>query len=110
MPQPVGRFDQLRIGEVDLDELMQLGERRLNMLRSFNAREGFDRSQDVLPKKINKALTGGKSDGYFVSPEEIEQAKDWYYAMAGWDVPTGRPTRSKLEELELGWVADELGL
>jgi aldehyde:ferredoxin oxidoreductase len=96
--------------EVSLDELMRLGERRLNMLRSFNAREGFDRSQDVLPKKLNKALTGGKSDGLLVTQEEIEQAKDWYYAMAGWDVATGSPTRAKLEELGLGWVADELGL
>ncbi len=40
---------------------------------------------------------------------EVEQAKDWYYAMAGWDVATGTPTREKLEELELGWVAEILG-
>jgi aldehyde:ferredoxin oxidoreductase len=96
--------------DVSLDELMRLGERRLNMLRAFNAREGIDRSRDTLPKKLNKALTGGKSDGLFVTQEEIEQAKDWYYAMAGWDVSTGTPTRPKLEELDLGWVADELGL
>lgn len=96
--------------EVSLDELMRLGERRLNMLRAFNAREGIDRAQDMLPKKIYKALEGGRSDGLFVTREEIEQAKDWYYEMAGWDIPTGRPTRAKLEELEIGWVADELGL
>jgi aldehyde:ferredoxin oxidoreductase len=96
--------------EVSLDELMRLGERRLNMLRAFNAREGIDRGQDTLPKKLNKALTGGKSDGLLVTNEEVEQAKDWYYAMAGWDVSTGTPTRAKLEELELGWLADELGL
>jgi hypothetical protein len=29
--------------------------------------------------------------------------------MAGWD-ENGRPTRGKLEELALGWVADELKL
>jgi hypothetical protein len=29
--------------------------------------------------------------------------------MAGWDVATGNPTRAKLEELELGWIADQLG-
>jgi len=29
--------------------------------------------------------------------------------MAGWD-EDGRPTRARLEELALGWVADELGL
>ena len=91
---------------VDVDELMRLGERRLNLLRAYNAREGFDRTADTLPKKMQKALTGGKSDGLLVTPEEIEAAKDAYYAMAGWDMATGTPTRAKLEELELGWVAD----
>jgi aldehyde:ferredoxin oxidoreductase len=43
-----------------------------------------------------------------VTQEEVEQAKDWYYAMAGWDVATGVPTRARLEGLELGWVADLL--
>ena len=96
--------------EVDVDELQQVGERRLNLLRAFNAREGIGREADVLPKKLHKALVGGKSDGYIVTEEEIEQAKDWYYAMSGWEISTGTPTRAKLEELELGWVADELQL
>jgi hypothetical protein len=30
--------------------------------------------------------------------------------MSGWEVATGMPTRAKLEELQLAWVADELGL
>jgi hypothetical protein len=30
--------------------------------------------------------------------------------MCGWEVETGNPTRWKLEELGLGWVADELKL
>jgi aldehyde:ferredoxin oxidoreductase len=94
--------------EVSVDELMRVGERRLNLLRAYNAREGIGREADVLPKKMQQALVGGKSDGLVVSTDEVEQAKDWYYAMAGWDVATGRPMRAKLEELELGWVADLL--
>lgn len=96
--------------EVDVEELQRVGERRLNMLRAFNAREGFGREADVLPKKLKQALVGGKSDGLFVTDEELEQAKDWYYAMSGWNVHTGAPTAAKLEELELGWVAETLGL
>ena len=94
--------------EVDVEELMRVGERRLNLLRSYNALEGFDRGADVLPKKMHKALTGGKSDGLLVTAEEVEAAKDAYYALAGWDVATGTPMRSTLERLELGWVADLL--
>ena len=53
---------------------------------------------------------GGKSDGLLVTEAEVEQAKDWYYAQSGWDVATGKPTRAKLEQLDLAWVADELAL
>jgi aldehyde:ferredoxin oxidoreductase len=96
--------------DVDLSELMTAGERRLNLMRAFNAREGLDRDADKLPKKMSKALVGGASDGVTVTVDEVEKAKDTYYAMAGWDVATGTPKRDKLEELGLEWVADELGL
>jgi aldehyde:ferredoxin oxidoreductase len=95
---------------VSLWELMKIGERRLNLMRAFNAREGFGREDDKLPKKLSKALVGGPSDGIAVTVEELETAKDTYYAMAGWDVATGTPTRAKLEELGLAWVAEELAL
>ncbi len=92
---------------VSLWELMKVGERRLNLLRAFNAREGVGREADRLPPKLTQPLSGGKSDGVFVTAKEVEQAKDLYYAMAGWDVQTGMPTRAKLEELGLSWVAEE---
>lgn len=94
--------------DVTLDELMEVGKRRLNMLRAFNAREGLDREADRLPGKFWRALRGGASDGIALTPEEIEQAKDTYYALAGWDVSTGNPTRETLTGLGLGWVADLL--
>ena len=94
--------------ETSVDDVLMVGKRRLNLLRAFNAREGFTREQDVLPKKLGQALKGGRSDGIALHPEELEQAKDHYYAMAGWDVATGTPTRRTLESLDLGWVADML--
>ncbi len=90
--------------DVTIDELQQIGERRLNMLRAFNAREGAGRDRDTLPKKLFKPLKGGKSDGRLVKPEELEFALNTYYEMAGWDKATGMPTKGKLEELGLGWV------
>ncbi len=95
--------------QVSLWELMKVGERRLNMMRAFNAREGFTREQDTLPPKLAQPKVGGPSDGFAVDPAELERAKDIYYAMCGWD-EQGVPTRAKLEELSLGWVADALGL
>jgi aldehyde:ferredoxin oxidoreductase len=97
--------------DVSLYELMKVGERRLNMMRAFNAREGIGREADTLPKKFfTRPLKGGKSDGYVIDRDEWQQAVDSYYAMCGWDVQTGYPTRAKLESLGIGWVANEIGL
>ena len=43
---------------VTVDELQEVGARRLNLFRTFNAREGLDRKADKLPKKFFKALKG----------------------------------------------------
>jgi aldehyde:ferredoxin oxidoreductase len=94
--------------EVSVGEILKVGERRLNLLRAFNAREGFTRADDKLPKKMYQALKGGASDGIALTEEELETAKDQYYQMSGWDVATGTPQRPKLEELGLKWVADML--
>jgi aldehyde:ferredoxin oxidoreductase len=93
-----------------LFELQKLGERRLNLLRAFNAREGLSRKDDVLPKKLFEGLEGGPTDGWKLECHQLEEALDTYYAMCGWEVDTGNPARWKLEELGLGWVADELRL
>ncbi len=94
--------------DVSLFEIMKVGERRLNLLRAFNAREGIGREEDHFTKRLHEALKGGVSDGLAVTPEELEAAKDLYYEMAGWDVKTGMPKRAKLVELGLGWVAEQL--
>ncbi|MBK9711371.1 MAG: aldehyde ferredoxin oxidoreductase family protein [Kouleothrix sp.] len=92
-----------------IDDVQRIGRRRLNMLRAFNAREGLSREQDTLPKRMFKEpLQGGKSNGIALDRAELEAALDSYYAMAGWDVATGTPTRATLESLDLGWIADQL--
>ena len=92
--------------DVTVDELLEVGKRRLNMLQAFNAREGFTRADDTLPKKMYQPLKGGASDGVHLTEEELETAKDIYYEMAGWDVESGTPTKEKLTELGLGWIVE----
>ncbi len=94
--------------DVSVEELQAVGERSVNLQRAFNAREGFTRENDTLPKKLAKGLKGGRSDGFNYTPKQLETAKDAYYAHSGWDVATGTPTREKLTELGLDWVADLL--
>ncbi|MFN2185177.1 MAG: aldehyde ferredoxin oxidoreductase family protein [Anaerolineae bacterium] len=93
--------------DITVQELLTAGERAVNMMRAFNAREGFTRAEDKLPPKLFKPLEGGPSDGIAITEEEVSSALSTYYAMCGWD-SEGRPTRAKLEELGLAWVADAL--
>ena len=46
--------------------------------------------------------------GRFVDRKKFEEFKTLYYKLEGWDTTTGYPTRSTLESLELGNIADEL--
>jgi len=91
--------------DFSLDELMAVGERRLNMMRAFNAREGIGRAADQLPKKFYKALQGtGPTAGVALTEEEMKAAVDTYYELSGWDKATGNPTPETLKRLELDWV------
>ncbi|MCK5421398.1 MAG: aldehyde ferredoxin oxidoreductase C-terminal domain-containing protein, partial [Deltaproteobacteria bacterium] len=93
--------------EIDLKEYLKAGERTVCVQRAFNAREGFDRKDDTLPKRILKEpIKGGKYDGQRI--ENLDAMLDEYYQESGFDIKTGWPTRGKLEELGLKAVADEL--
>jgi aldehyde:ferredoxin oxidoreductase len=91
--------------DFDVDELMEIGERRLNLMRAFNAREGIGRREDRLPDKFFRPLTGtGPTAGVALDRAEIEGALDEYYRLAGWDGSTGNPTPDTLARLGLEWA------
>jgi aldehyde:ferredoxin oxidoreductase len=84
---------------VTVEELLTVGERRLNLLRAFNAREGIGRAADRLPEKMFQPLQGGASAGIALEEAEFAAALETYYDLAGWDAQTGAPTKEKLESL-----------
>ncbi len=89
---------------ITVEELMAVGERRLNLFRIFNAREGLDRKDDKLPKKFFKALKGtGPTAGIALTHEEVESAIDEYYKLAGW-TNNGIPTVETMERLDIAWA------
>lgn len=94
--------------DVSVDELMAVGSRRLNLMRTFNAREGLDRKADKLPKKFFKALQGeGPTAGIALGKAEIDTAIDQYYELAGW-TNDGVPTAATLKKHELDWAVEYL--
>jgi aldehyde:ferredoxin oxidoreductase len=61
--------------DVTVDDIQQLGRRRLNLMRAYNAREGLTRDHDTLPKKLfAQPLSGGRSDGIVLDPAELDAA------------------------------------
>jgi len=94
--------------DVNIDELMKTGERIFNLCRAFNVREGITRKDDTLPKRFTEPLPEGPYKGQAYSREELEKMLEYYYELRGWDKETGIPTREKLEELGLEYVAKEL--
>ncbi|MFQ6057825.1 MAG: aldehyde ferredoxin oxidoreductase family protein [Anaerolineae bacterium] len=95
--------------DVDIWELLRVGERAATMARAFNAREGFTRQDDTLPQRFFQPFTHGSSDrGTPLSRQAFEEAKETYYKMMGWDPTTGIPTADRLRELDIGWMAAEL--
>jgi aldehyde:ferredoxin oxidoreductase len=91
-----------------IDELMKTGERIINLCRAFNVREGITRKDDKLPKRFSEPLPEGPYKGEAFSEDVFERMLTQLYELRGWNEKTGVPTRKKLEELELGYVADDL--
>jgi aldehyde:ferredoxin oxidoreductase len=88
-----------------LDSLLHIGECIWNLKRAFNCRLGLTRADDTLPHLLLQPLPEGGTQGHV---PDLELMLKEYYQARGWDWETGKPSREKLEELGLGWVAEEL--
>jgi aldehyde:ferredoxin oxidoreductase len=93
------------------EEIQKVGERVNNLAKAFNVREGFTRADDTFPERLmTEPLKAGNSKGQMISKEDLDTMLDEYYSLRGWDVKTGMPTREKLTDLRLEYVADALNL
>jgi aldehyde:ferredoxin oxidoreductase len=92
--------------EYSLDELIQCGERIMNLERAIIVREGFRREDDTLPyRMMNEPTDTGHPP---LDKETWDFMLDEYYEKRCWDVKTAIPTRKKLAELGLEAVTKEL--
>jgi len=89
-------------------ELLKAGERGVTMARVFNLREGLSRKDDTLPERMKTHFVTGPINEEPIDPEVLEEALNIFYGMMGWDPETGVPTRAKLQELDIEWVAEHL--
>ena len=83
-------------------DLLLAAERVINLERMVNARLGFDRKDDTLPRRfLEERAPDGRGEGEVV---DLAVALDSYYESMGWDPKTGLPTREKLASLGLDWL------
>ncbi|MCF6461179.1 aldehyde ferredoxin oxidoreductase C-terminal domain-containing protein, partial [Clostridium sp. Cult3] len=107
-PKDVVEFAKVAIDwDTSIHELMLIGERRINMMRYFNAKAGFDKEDDYLPDRLFEPFKEGPSKGVAMDREKFDEALITYYNIAGWDQETGNPTEGTLKRLSLGWLLEE---
>lgn len=90
----------------DIDRMNSIFDRIYNIERAFNLRMGLTEKDDTLPNRVlAESIEDGPSAGHVWHRKEL--IKD-YYRVRKWDAATGVPLRSTLEELDLGYVAEDL--
>lgn len=95
LPQYAGMLQAITGVELDPEKLLRIGERITNLERLMNNRYGFNRLQDVLPRRlIAEPTPAGPSKGQI---SHVPDMIDKYYELRGW--VDGVPTEEKLREL-----------
>ncbi|MGB9880637.1 MAG: aldehyde ferredoxin oxidoreductase family protein [Anaerolineae bacterium] len=84
--------------DLDLGDLLPLGERIFNLKRLLNGKLGLTTENDRLPKLLLQPLPG---DAVETQVPDMDVLLPAYYRVRGWDPQTGMPTPAKLRELGL---------
>jgi aldehyde:ferredoxin oxidoreductase len=95
--------------DVTTEEAAITAERIWNVIRAFAVREGLRRKDDTLPKRfLTEPIPDGPSRGMVMTEATLENMKDEYYEIRGWDRVTGIPTPQRLLALDLPDSADDM--
>ena len=93
------RLIQLATGwDMDIDELVQTGERIFTMMRLLNLKLGYNTKNEGLPELVLRPLEGA-TEGHV---PDIEAQLNTWYKYRGWNRKSGKPPKDKLEKLGLG--------
>lgn len=124
LPQLVKAITGKDISYADQHEV--IGRRIMNIRRAIHILQGRHRDQEVFSDffygkfqnfQRKTVTTYNESTGQWewsdvndmnMDRDGVETWKDHYYDFNGWDTENGYPSRATLEDLDLGYVADEL--
>ena len=99
-PETVAEWVNLALGwNWQAADVLETGERVFNLKRLINSRYGTGRADDTLPDRfLTEPRPSGSAAGVLPALDEM---LDEYYAVRGWSLSTGQPSREKLEQLGL---------
>jgi len=69
--------------ELDVEELLLLGNKLFNLKRAFNNKVGFTQMDDVLPPRLLKSAR--VKGGFAEKNPQLERMLEKYYQLRGWD-------------------------
>ena len=83
--------------DVSAEEMMETGDRLFNLFKAHTVRSGMSRKDDCAPGSLKEE-----------DQKRMDRFLDEYYALRGWDIKLGVPTREKLTSLGLEDIAEDL--
>ncbi|MFO8090725.1 MAG: aldehyde ferredoxin oxidoreductase C-terminal domain-containing protein [Desulfatiglandaceae bacterium] len=110
-PQQIARFYQLVTGiNHTAEDLMNEGARLQVLEHLFNIlHAGLDRNDVRPPEKLASIpVEEGPFKGQYLDPERWEEMLNDYYRVHGYDLSSGRPTRERVQEVDLAEAVERL--
>ena len=92
--------------DLSVEEMLKIGERGWNLKRVINNRLGLSSVDDKIPDGFLRPYEDDEDE--FI-PDFQGMLKE-YYSLRGWDAQSGYPDLKKMEDLNLGWVMEDLEL
>jgi aldehyde:ferredoxin oxidoreductase len=102
-PKAMAQMLQLASGiEIPAEKLMEAGERIVVLEHLFNVREGLNREDHTLPKRLmEEPVPEGPAKGQRNSKEEMDRLLDDYYSLHEWETKTSWPKEKCIDRLGL---------
>jgi aldehyde:ferredoxin oxidoreductase len=90
--------------ETDMTRLLAVGERIFQLQRVLSCRLGITAQDDTLPELAMRPIPGGGQEGHV---PDMKKMLPEYYALRDWDQATGKPSRQRLEALNMPEIGAE---
>lgn len=92
--------------QVNMEQLLKTGERIFQLQRALSCRLGITSGDDRLPELILRPIPEGGQEGHVPN---LEKMLPEYYQIRDWNPSTGKPSRQRLENLNLPEIAAAIG-